>query len=100
MRWYNVSRPIIGPLQNGTRIQFAIEYDLPSNIDENYGNIVMIDSLPNGLSWYSTNNVDHKNKIIIGNIQQIVNVDFRAINNQVIFTIPNSAPPHLLVTVT
>lgn len=84
-----MSTPILGPLQNGLRIQFAIEYDLPATIDSSYGDIIITDSLPDGLSWYSTNNSDNNNKVFIGNIQKVANVVFGGAGQNVTVTIPN-----------
>lgn len=85
-----MSTPILGPLQNGTRLQFTIEYDLPQSIDSSYGDIIITDSLPASLAWYGTTNLDHKNKVIVGRIQQIIGIGFSAANNILTITIPNS----------
>lgn len=57
---------ILGPLVNGLRILFKIDFDVTNHPDLMYMEI--FDKLPSGLAWYSEENNDSRNALIINNV--------------------------------
>lgn len=79
---------ILGPLVNGLRIRFKVDFDMPADVT-NLSEISITDTLPNGISWYSTTNADHKNAMEIGTTPLILGTDYTVseISPNVIFTL-------------
>lgn len=79
---------ILGPLVNGLRIRFKVDFDMPADVT-NLSEISITDTLPNGISWYSTTNADHKNAMEIGTTPLILGTDYTIseVSPDVIFTL-------------